>query len=134
MQQRVRVAMQRTFVPCVRVTSVLPMVRSEKLEGAFTSYQSFFEKGSTLLRATKVVSVGAKARRRRAVPAAGMQGLSRAAAAAYTFFLPPFLPFEIRLFLPTAMLGNRLRSAGARTSRGRSRAEVELWPPTRVLR
>ena len=25
----------------------------------------------------------------------------------HTFFLPPFLPFEIRLFLPTAMLGNR---------------------------
>ena len=84
------------------------MVRSEKLEGAFTSYQSFFEKGSTLLRATKVVSVGAEARRRRAAPAAGMQGLLRAAAAAYTFFLPPFLPFEMRLFLPTAILGNRL--------------------------
>ena len=32
----------------------------------------------------------------------------RAATAAYTFFLPPFLPFDMRLFLPTAMLGNRL--------------------------
>ena len=32
----------------------------------------------------------------------------RAATAAYTFFLPPFLPFDMRLFFPTAMLGNRL--------------------------
>ena len=28
----------------------------------------------------------------------------------YVFFLPPFFPLEIRLFLPTAMLGNRLSS------------------------
>ena len=126
MHKRVRAIMLHTFVPCVRVTSVLPMVRSEKLEGALTSYQSFFEKGSTLLHATKVVSVVARERRRGSVPAAVMHGLLRAAAAAYTFFLPPFLPFEMRLFLPTAMLGNRLRSAGARTSRGRSRATVEL--------
>ena len=37
-----------TLVPCVLVTKVLPTLRLEKLEGALTSYQSFFEKGSTL--------------------------------------------------------------------------------------
>lgn len=39
---------QRTFVPCVRVTSVLPTLRLENMLGALTSYQSFFENGSTL--------------------------------------------------------------------------------------
>ena len=38
----------RTFVPCVRVTSVFPTVRCVNMLGALTSYQSFLEKGSTL--------------------------------------------------------------------------------------
>ena len=121
-------------MPCVRVTSVLPMVRSEKLEGAFTSYQSFFEKGSTLLQEPQVVSVGAEERRRSNMRTMGMLGAVRAATAAYTFFLPPFLPFEMRLFLPTAMLGNRLAAPPVlAASRGRHRALLGLWPPTRVL-
>ena len=37
-----------TFVPCVLVTSVFPIARCEKVLGAFTSYQSFLENGSTL--------------------------------------------------------------------------------------
>ncbi len=37
-----------TFVPCVLVTKVLPIPRCEKVLGAFTSYQSFLAKGSTL--------------------------------------------------------------------------------------
>jgi hypothetical protein len=37
-----------TFVPCVLVTKVLPTWRVVKVLGAFTSYQSFLEKGSTL--------------------------------------------------------------------------------------
>ena len=37
-----------TFVPCVLVTNVFPIARWEKVLGAFTSYQSFLENGSTL--------------------------------------------------------------------------------------
>ena len=37
-----------TLVPAVRVTRVLPTLRVVKVDGALTSYQSFFEKGSTL--------------------------------------------------------------------------------------
>ena len=37
-----------TLVPCVRVTSVFPTLRVLNTDGAFTSYQSFLEKGSTL--------------------------------------------------------------------------------------
>jgi hypothetical protein len=36
------------LMPVVRVTSVLPTLRLENMVGAFTSYQSFLEKGSTL--------------------------------------------------------------------------------------
>lgn len=46
---------------------VFPNDRTEKTDGAFKSYHSFFAKGSPI------------------------------------FFLPPFLPFEIRLFLPMAI-------------------------------
>ena len=35
------------MVPVVRVTSVLPTLRLVNMLGAFTSYQSFLEKGST---------------------------------------------------------------------------------------
>jgi hypothetical protein len=35
-------------VPCVLVTSVLPAARESNITGAFTSYQSFFKKGSVL--------------------------------------------------------------------------------------
>lgn len=56
----------RTLVPCVRVTRVLPTLRTANMEGALMSYQSFLEKGSTI------------------------------------FFLPPFLPLLMRLFLPAA--------------------------------
>jgi hypothetical protein len=41
-----------TFVPAVRVTRVLPTLRFVKELGAFTSYQSFLEKGSTLQKDT----------------------------------------------------------------------------------
>merc|ERR1719163_2018149 len=34
------------FVPCVRVTIVLPQLRTENMEGALRSYQSFFWNGS----------------------------------------------------------------------------------------
>jgi len=37
-------------VPVVRVTGVLPQLRTEKLEGALMSYHSFLVKGSTLPR------------------------------------------------------------------------------------
>jgi len=56
------------FRPCDLLTSVLPTLRTSKMDGALMSYHSLREKGST------------------------------------TFFLIPFLPFERRLFLPTAMV------------------------------
>merc|ERR1719355_372553 len=34
------------FVPCVRLTRVLPQLRTLKTLGALTSYHSFFRKGS----------------------------------------------------------------------------------------
>lgn len=37
-----------SLVPMVRVTKVLPIWRMLNIDGAFTSYQSFFENGSTL--------------------------------------------------------------------------------------
>ena len=37
-----------SLFPCVLVTRVLPMFLTENIAGAFTSYQSFFVKGSTL--------------------------------------------------------------------------------------
>ena len=37
-----------TLVPWVRVTRVLPTFLEVNMVGALTSYQSFFEKGSTL--------------------------------------------------------------------------------------
>ena len=43
-----RVAAALALVPCVRVTSVFPTFRSVNMDGAFTSYQYFFVKGSTL--------------------------------------------------------------------------------------
>lgn len=43
-------ALQVTFVPCDRVTKVLPTLRLVNMLGALTSYQSFLEKGSTLKR------------------------------------------------------------------------------------
>lgn len=36
------------FKPWVRLTKVLPMLRTSKTEGALTSYQSLREKGSTI--------------------------------------------------------------------------------------
>jgi len=93
------------LVPCVRVTSVLPTLRLLNMLGALTSYQSFFENGSTLrpqhssistraARSSSLLSRGISAAKR--VQAAGEQG-------AHVFFFPPFLPLEMRLFLPTAM-------------------------------
>lgn len=40
--------LQHSLVPCVLVTSVLPIWRMLNMDGALTSYQSFLEKGSTL--------------------------------------------------------------------------------------
>jgi hypothetical protein len=45
--QQTHAAAERTLVPCVRVTRVLPTVRTANMEGALTSYQSFLLKGST---------------------------------------------------------------------------------------
>ena len=99
---------RRTFVPCVRVTSVLPTFRLENMLGALTSYQSFFENGSTLQPATGHVrpftlqQIAGQCQR-------AICGLCyikrRQAAGPHVFFFPPFFPLEIRLFLPTAIVG-----------------------------
>ena len=66
------------------------------MDGALTSYQSLREKGSTLQYQTSQLDTP----RRWTDGQPGQQP--------YVFFLPPFFPLEIRLFLPTAMLGNPL--------------------------
>jgi hypothetical protein len=43
-----RAAAHLTLVPCVRVTSVLPALRTVNMVGALMSYQSFLAKGSEL--------------------------------------------------------------------------------------
>ena len=45
------------LIPCVRVTSVLPTLRWENMDGALISYQSFFAKGSALREAEPRVRV-----------------------------------------------------------------------------
>ena len=81
-----------TFVPCVLVTSVFPIARCEKVLGAFTSYQSFLENGSTLH------CVG------KCQPAVRHD---ESDVRWDIVLFPPFLPLLIRLFFPTAILGNR---------------------------
>ena len=39
---------RNSLFPCVLVTRVFPMFLTANMAGAFTSYQSFFVKGSTL--------------------------------------------------------------------------------------
>ena len=90
-----------TFVPCVLVTSVFPIARCEKVLGAFTSYQSFLENGSTL----QCVSKCQPAVRHDESDVRWDKCSSEPET--YIFFFPPFLPLLIRLFFPTAILGNR---------------------------
>lgn len=87
-----------TLVPCVLVTRVLPTLRLEKVEGAFTSYQSFFENGSTL-HAEYVYCQGSSSQ--------NTNKEMKPSKKTYTFFFPPFLPLLMRLFFPTAILDNR---------------------------
>ena len=63
------------------------------MEGALTSYQSLREKGSTLRSELRSALISHRA-------------LMERRTGTHVFFFPPFLPLEIRLFLPTAMLGN----------------------------
>jgi len=49
----------------------------------------------------------------------------------YAFFLPPFLPLDIRLFLPTAMTIYRASVKGGR-ERSRARVDDDAVCPTRV--
>ena len=69
---------RRTFVPCVRVTSVLPTLRLENMLGALTSYQSFFENGSTLQPATAQVRPHTRQQAAWAVPTRSLHASSSA--------------------------------------------------------
>lgn len=96
-------------MPCVRVTSVLPTLRLENMLGALTSYQSFFENGSTLQPATAHVRPHTLQQTAWAVPSRSLRALAhqaQAGAGPHVFFFPPFFPFEIRLFLPTAIVAS----------------------------
>ena len=134
MHKRVRAIMLHTFVPCVRVTSVLPMVRSEKLEGALTSYQSFFEKGSTLLHATKVVSVVARERRRGSVPAAVMHGAVAGGCGGLHFLLAALLALRDALVLADGHAGQPAPLRRCSHFKRPEQSNSGTWPPTRVLR
>ena len=89
-----------TLVPWVLVTKVFPTLREVKLFGALTSYQSFFAKGSALHEKNIVLLSCSRGYAVSSQPTSAGDNT-------HAFFLPPFLPFEILLFLPTAMLGNR---------------------------
>lgn len=115
-------------MPVVRVTGVLPQLRTEKLEGALMSYHSFLVKGSTLpredagdrqgtaqngshRRSSRQTHLAAALREPRALARASdgawvgtsQQSQMRARCEPHIFFPLPFLPFDRRLFLPTAM-------------------------------
>jgi hypothetical protein len=69
------------------------------MDGAFTSYQSFFEKGSTLQEANKNVLSQVSMHLREQ-----QQAMSRThgSSSTHIFFFPPFLPLLMRLFLPAS--------------------------------
>ena len=114
--------------PCVLVTKVWPMFLVWKVAGAFTSYQSFFVKGSTLSNTTgtdcytseaNITSLKAIIRSEAKTISASIRALlppittrpqkyplfpSLFTILPYIFFLEPFFPFVSLLFLPTAML------------------------------
>lgn len=102
---------ERTLVPWVLETRVLPMLRTENTVGALMSYQSFLEKGSTLhphgerkreeIPNQNPPKTPSKNKQLREDERCGAH--TARAQAAYVFFLLPFLPLEILLFLPTAM-------------------------------
>ena len=90
-------------MPVVRVTGVLPQLRTLKLEGALMSYHSFFRKGSNLCREGKGSGQTAETASRASAARVRRFGGRRAGAFTHTFFPFPFLPLDRRLFLPTAI-------------------------------
>ena len=107
------------------------MLRTEKTEGALISYQSFFAKGSTLQGKTcrhhetdqRRLSRGC--RETDDFASAERTGERREeGAGTHIFFLPPFLPLEMRLFFPTAMAAREeggAAAAGGRRLQARER-------------
>ena len=87
-------------MPVVRVTGVLPQLRTLKLAGALMSYHSFFRKGSILWEegrgSGQPSDLLSRALQR------GLVVFLRWCVT-YTFFPFPFLPLDRRLFLPTAI-------------------------------
>ena len=110
--------------PCVLVTNVLPMFLTENIAGDFTSYQSFFVKGSMLrVRNASIINPGQSHRFKSATSA--QTNFTRPThtlfkfKATYIFFFAPFFPLVNLLFLPTAMMvGNKWK----RTSSGHVRS------------
>jgi hypothetical protein len=87
------------------------------MDGAFTSYQSFFEKGSTLQETTKfdLMPVGMLLHEQQ-------QAMDRThgSSSTHIFFFPPFLPLLMRLFLPAKRVNNQgaaLAPAGSNTGK-----------------
>ena len=133
---------EHALVPVVRVTGVLPQLRTVKLLGALMSYHSFLVKGSTprcekRSSATQQSTTAAAAcplmvwvcpserrpssaqrpaqGRQPPPPSHDMHSQGRVAAA-YTFFPFPFFPLLKRLFFPTAWgRGQQGLRAGVRT-------------------
>lgn len=98
------------LVPVVRVTGVLPQLRTTKLEGALMSYHSFLVNGSTL-RVTQHLHENIS-RRWAAMCGTGADemrwyAVSGRGGKAHIFFPFPFFPLERRLFFPTAMTCRR---------------------------
>ena len=120
------------MVPWVLDTKVLPTFRTLNTDGALMSYQSFLAKGSTLQGKTcshhetdqRRLSRGC--RETDDFASAERTGERREeGAGTHIFFLPPFLPLEMRLFFPTAMAareeGGAAAAAGGRRLQARER-------------
>lgn len=99
---------EHTLVPCVLDTRVLPTLRLVNRSGALMSYHCFLVNGSTLQNHEKP---GKKRHQLMKKEEEMKQILDRDSAedergegGTHAFFLLPFLPLEMRLFLPTAMV------------------------------
>ena len=99
---------EHTLVPCVLDTRVLPTLRLVNSSGALMSYHCFLVNGSTLQNHEKP---GKKPHqhmtneeKKKQIPDHDGAEDERGGGGTHAFFLLPFLPLEMRLFLPTAMV------------------------------
>jgi len=86
-------------------TLVLPMLRTLNTDGALMSYQSFLEKGSTLHNRKKTTPTHQhRIKEQSNRPEQDLKNGTNRQEKTHVFFFPPFFPFEILLFFPTAMV------------------------------